>query len=205
MSKFTASKLPWWLRVLHFSNGLCMIAMIISGWAIYNAAPVFSFSIPEAWVLGLYLSDAIRWHFTLVWPFLICACLLLIVRLVMSCGQPSLRPNGIKSLLDELKQVLRLRLTHSGNSYNEIQKWLYSFAYLLMLLLIISGAAIWKPVQWQLLTELLGGFEWCRRWHIFAMAGLLFFLVVHVFMVVLVPKTLLYMFIGIENEDPHDQ
>ncbi len=51
---------------------------------------------------------------------------------------------------------------------------------LAVIVAIVSGLAIWKPVQLQELTALMGGFEIARRVHFFAMVGLVVFLVVHV-------------------------
>ena len=57
--------------------------------------------------------------------------------------------------------------------------------------LVVSGLALWKSVQFPLLRELLGGYETARRVHFFAMAALVAFVVVHVVMVALVPRTFL--------------
>ena len=55
---------------------------------------------------------------------------------------------------------------------------------------------LWKSVQFPLLRELMGGYEGARLVHFFAMAGLFAFIVIHVVMVALVPRTLLAMLSG---------
>ena len=64
------------------------------------------------------------------------------------------------------------------------------------MLLVLSGLVLWKSVQFPLLRELLGGYEFARRIHFFAMAALVAFVAVHLVMVALVPRTLLAMFRG---------
>ena len=48
---------------------------------------------------------------------------------------------------------------------------------------VITGLAIWKPVQLGLLTDALGGYVWARYWHFLAMLLLVVLAAVHVFMV----------------------
>jgi thiosulfate reductase cytochrome b subunit len=48
---------------------------------------------------------------------------------------------------------------------------------------VMSGIAIWKPVQLSWLTTLFGGFVWARYWHFLSMVALVLLSVVHVVMV----------------------
>ena len=64
------------------------------------------------------------------------------------------------------------------------------------LFLIVTGLVIWKPVQFHALGALMGDYEGARYLHFFAMAALVLFVVVHVLMVLLVPRTLPTMFTG---------
>lgn len=43
---------PAWVRVMHWINALAMILMIMSGWQIYNASPLFNFSFSRNITLG---------------------------------------------------------------------------------------------------------------------------------------------------------
>ena len=58
------------------------------------------------------------------------------------------------------------------------------------MLIVLSGLSIWKPVQFQELTALFGGYEAARYVHFFAMAAIVGFLVIHVVLAVVVPKSL---------------
>jgi thiosulfate reductase cytochrome b subunit len=62
--------------------------------------------------------------------------------------------------------------------------------------LVLSGLALWKSVQFPMLRDMLGGYEGARRVHFCAMAAIVGFVVVHLVMVALVPKTLLAMLRG---------
>jgi thiosulfate reductase cytochrome b subunit len=62
--------------------------------------------------------------------------------------------------------------------------------------IVLSGLAIWKPVQLQELTALFGGYEAARYVHFFAMAAIVGFLVVHIVLAIVVPKSLRAMIIG---------
>jgi len=59
--------------------------------------------------------------------------------------------------------------------------------------IVLSGLVLWKSVQFASLRDLLGGYEFARRIHFFAMAALVAFVAVHLVMVALVPRTLLAM------------
>ena len=61
---------------------------------------------------------------------------------------------------------------------------------------VLSGLAIWKPVQFSPLTALLGGYDTARFVHFLAMAGIVGFIGIHLILVVLVPRTLLSMISG---------
>jgi thiosulfate reductase cytochrome b subunit len=61
---------------------------------------------------------------------------------------------------------------------------------------VLSGISIWKPVQVQELTALFGGYDAARFVHFFAMAAIVGFLVIHVALALIVPKSLRAMVIG---------
>jgi len=69
--------------------------------------------------------------------------------------------------------------------------------------MILSGIAIWKPVQTYPLERLFGGFQGARLVHFLVMAGIVFFLVVHVTLTLLVPPTLLAMVVDRATELRH--
>src|SRR4029453_9147543 len=58
---------PVWVRVTHWINALAMVLMILSGWEIYNASPLFPFAFPRSITLGGWLAGALLWHFAAMW------------------------------------------------------------------------------------------------------------------------------------------
>jgi thiosulfate reductase cytochrome b subunit len=65
-----------------------------------------------------------------------------------------------------------------------------------VILLVVSGLVIWKPVQFPLLRELMGDFDNARVVHFYAMSFIVLFFVVHLVMVALVPRTFVAMIRG---------
>jgi len=74
-----------------------------------------------------------------------------------------------------------------------VQRAAYLFVMLDIVVLVLSGLVLWKSVQFGLLRELLGGYEFARRIHFACMALLVAFVAVHLVMVALVPRSLLSM------------
>ena len=77
-----------------------------------------------------------------------------------------------------------------------MQRLLYLGVILAGVVIVLSGLAIWKPVQLQELTALFGGYDAARYVHFFAMAAIVGFLVVHVLLALIVPKSLRAMVTG---------
>jgi thiosulfate reductase cytochrome b subunit len=91
---------------------------------------------------------------------------------------------------------MHFRLPHDGTQYNAVQRLLYVLAGCGVALAILSGLAIWKPVQLQPLSAALGGYETARRVHFLAMSGIVAFIAVHLILVAIVPRTLRPMITG---------
>ena len=97
----------------------------------------------------------------------------------------------------DAKAALTGKLTHDDLSvYNAVQKLLYLGVIVAGVVIVLSGLAIWKPVQLQELTALFGGYDAARYVHFFAMATIVGFVIVHVIMALLVPKSLRAMITG---------
>jgi thiosulfate reductase cytochrome b subunit len=92
--------------------------------------------------------------------------------------------------------ALQFKLPHHYGVYNAVQKALYIGVLAAGVVMVLSGLAIWKPGQLQELTWLLGGFDVARVVHFLGMAGIALFLVVHIALVIIVPKTLPTMITG---------
>ena len=73
---------------------------------------------------------------------------------------------------------------------------LYVGIILVGILQVISGLVVWKPMQFSELTTLFYNFQGARLVHFLGMAAIVLFLVVHVALALLVPKTLVAMVTG---------
>ena len=100
-------------------------------------------------------------------------------------------------MLDDTKLALTGKLSHDDISkYNNVQKLLYAGIMVVGVLIVLSGLSIWKPVQFQYLTAIFGGYDIARYVHFFMMVMIVLFLIVHIALSLLVPKSLRAMIIG---------
>lgn len=195
---------PLWLRIIHWANAVAVIVLIMSGWRIYNATRFMHLYIPGTnmalfpakWTLGGWLGGAIQWHFAAIWVLFASAILYAGLFIVSRRGKQFLpiTPHGLWS---DIKAFLKGHLSHADiRQYNTIQKLAYLFAMADLIVLIASGLVLWKNVQFGWLRVLLGGYEAARYIHFYAMAAIVAFIVVHVVMALLVPKTIKAMLWG---------
>ncbi|WP_087671247.1 cytochrome b/b6 domain-containing protein, partial [Caballeronia humi] len=174
------------------------VLMMLSGWRIYDASPVFKgFMIPPAITLGGWLGGALQWHFAAMWLLFFNGVFYLAMNIVSGRFRSKFLPLSPRAILHDLGEALKGHLSHADPSrYNAVQKFAYLFVMFDIALLIVSGLAIWKSVQFPLLRELMGGYDVARVVHFCAMVLLAGFIVVHVAMVALVPRSLLTMIRG---------
>jgi thiosulfate reductase cytochrome b subunit len=185
---------PIYVRIGHWLNAIAVIIMIMSGLKIYNASPVFDFSIPPELTLGGWLGGALLWHFAFMWLLLGNGLIYLVLNFSTGRIWKKFFPLSPRAFVQDVRETLSGKLSHDDLSkYNTIQKLAYLSAIVCIILLVISGLAIWKSVQFSLLRDLMGGYNNARVIHFVAMAYIVFFTVVHLVMVVLVPKTLIIM------------
>jgi len=188
---------PGWVRITHWINVLAFFLLIFSGWRIYNASPIFDFKFPKQITLGGWLGGALLWHFAAMWVLAANGLVYLTANLAGGRLRRRFFPLTPRLLIQDLSAALRGKLGHEDlRNYNAVQKIAYLGAIALLLLIVLSGLAVWKSVQLPLLRELMGGFDNARIVHFLAMAGLLLFTIVHVTMVALVPQTLRLMIRG---------
>jgi thiosulfate reductase cytochrome b subunit len=188
---------PLPVRITHWINALAILVMVLSGWKIYNASPLFGFSFPDSWTLGGWLGGALQWHFAAMWLLALNGMIYLAYGVFSGHLRHRMFPITPGAMLRDVLDALRGRLAHDDLSvYNAAQKAAYLGAILLGVGLILSGLAIWKPVQLYWLASLMGDYEGARLLHFFCMAGIVLFVLVHVAMVVLVPRTFLTMITG---------
>jgi thiosulfate reductase cytochrome b subunit len=188
---------PAWLRLTHWINALALLILVTSGWRIYNASPIFDFRFPKAITLGGWLGGALQWHFAAMWLLVVNGLLYLLLNVATGRFRRKLLPVRPREVLADLSAALRGVLSHADPTrYNAVQKLAYLGVIALLVLVVLSGLAIWKPVQFTILAALMGGFDSARVVHFFAMSALVLFFVVHIVMVALVPHTLLAMLRG---------
>ncbi|MCS0584962.1 cytochrome b/b6 domain-containing protein [Massilia pinisoli] len=188
---------PAWLRIVHWLNAAAVVVLVTSGWRIYDATGFLGFAIPAAWTLGGWLGGALAWHFAAMWLLVANGIVYLAINLVSGRLRRQFLPIPPRQVLRDLAAALRGRLSHADpRHYNSVQRLAYVFVMVDITLLVLSGLVLWKSVQFPLLRTLLGGYEGARRVHFFCMAGLCGFVVVHVVMVALVPRTLVAMLRG---------
>lgn len=188
---------PAWVRVCHWTNAVAMVLMIMSGWQIYNASPLFDFIFPSSITLGGWLGGALLWHFAAMWLLVVNGLVYVCLGLITGRFRRKLTPISPSAVIADTKAALTGKLSHDDLSrYNAVQKLLYAGIILVAVVIVLSGLSIWKPVQFQYLTALFGGYDTARYVHFFAMASIVAFLIVHVVMAFLVPKSLRAMIIG---------
>lgn len=175
---------PLWVRLCHWTNAAVFLVMLTSGWRIYNADPFWTPAFASHLTLGGSLPGALLWHFAGMWL---------------------LAANGVVSLalLVATGRLRRLYLSlgagHLPGGRGRVQKLAYLGVLALLALLILSGLAIWKPVQLQALTQAFGGYQMARRAHFLCMGLLAAFAGGHICLALLSPRRLLAM-LGLERK-----
>jgi thiosulfate reductase cytochrome b subunit len=187
---------PLVVRATHWINAFAMTCMLMSGWAIYNASPLFAFRFPMWATVGRWLGGSIAWHFAAMWLLAANGLLYGVYGLASGHFRKHFLPVRARDLAHDAMLAARLALPHRPGSYNAVQRLFYLGVLALCVLAVASGLSIWKPVQLDWLVDLFGGFDFARRVHFFAMAGIAAFIAIHLFLVLIVPKTLLPMFSG---------
>ena len=194
---------PLWLRLTHWLNALAVVILVTSGWRIYNAAPFFDFSFPGSITLGGWLGGALQWHFAAMWLLVFNGLLYLLLNIASGRWLRKFFPVSVQGVRQDLVAALKGRLSHADPArYNHVQKLAYLFVVLDLVVIVLSGLVLWKSVQFPLLRDLLGGYESARRVHFFGMSALVAFVVVHLAMVALVPRTFLTMIHGRAPKSP---
>ena len=188
---------PLYVRITHWINALAVIVMIMSGWQIYNASPLYPFTFPSSLTLGGWLAGGLLWHFAAMWLFVANGLVYLAVGLASGHLRRRLLPIRPGEFVRDLAAALTGRLGHAdASAYNAVQKALYLGVLLAGVAIVASGLALWKPVQLRELAALFGGYEGARYVHFFAMAAIVLFLIVHVVMALIVPRSLRTMIRG---------
>jgi len=188
---------PLWVRLMHWINAGAMLVMIGSGWQIYNASPLFGFTFPRGITLGGWLAGALLWHFAAMWLLVANGMVYVMLGIATGRFRKKLFPIRPGQVMADLGAALTLRLRYDDlSTYNAVQKLFYVGVMLAGIVVVLSGLAIWKPIQLQELTALFGGYEAARYVHFFAMAAIVGFLLVHVLLAAIVPRSFRAMILG---------
>lgn len=188
---------PIWLRTAHWLNAVAVVVMVGSGWRVYNASPIYDFRFPTELALGGWLGGALQWHFAGMWLLAANGLVYLAANIASGRFKRKFLPLQPTVIWSDLRAALRGRLSHADpRHYNGLQRVAYLVVIVDLVVLVLSGLVLWKSVQFPLLRELLGDYETARRVHFFAMAALVAFVLGHILMVALVPRTLIAMLRG---------
>jgi thiosulfate reductase cytochrome b subunit len=188
---------PLIVRIAHWLNVLAVLIMITSGWRIYNSDPLFDFSFPDEVTLGGWLAGALQWHFAAMWLFALNGIVYVAYGVLSGHFRRKLLPVSPRAVLRDVASALRGKLAHDDLTvYNAAQRAAYLALILLLMVLVLTGLVLWKPVQFYWYGQFIGDYEGARFLHFFAMAGVGLIVVVHVAMVALVPRTFPSMITG---------
>ncbi len=188
---------PAWVRTVHWINAVAMIVMIMSGWQIYDASPLFGFRFPSSITLGGWLAGALLWHFAAMWLLMVNGLVYLVLGFATGRFRKKLLPISAGGVISDAKAAFAGKLSHDDlTRYNYVQKLLYAGIIVVGILIVLSGLSIWKPVQLQWLTALFGGYDVARYVHFVCMSAICAFLIVHIALALLVPRSLRAIIIG---------
>jgi len=198
LARTTSCLHPLPIRIIHWINAIAIFIMIGSGWKIYNDDIIFSLlRFPDGIVIGKWAQYGLQWHFFGMWIFVLNGLAYLCYGIATGRFRRKLFPISVREVFVTIAEALRLRLRHDDlTHYNAVQKVLYLGIIMVGILIVISGLALWKPVQFSELANLFGSFQNIRLVHFFCMSAIVIFIVVHVTLALLVPKSLVAMLTG---------
>jgi len=188
----------WIVRITHWVTFVTVFGMIASGLQIYRAYarfgerggrmypnPFQDVAFPKCARLGGWLAGGLNWHFFLMWP-LVGAGLLYLGYVLVSGEWRKLifRPRDVRPAIGMAKYYLRLAPDHPPQGkHNALQRNAYTAIVALGALSVLTGLAIWKPIQFKWLTALFGGYQAARYWHFWIVWAFVAFTLTHVILV----------------------
>jgi thiosulfate reductase cytochrome b subunit len=197
---------PGAIRTMHWINAIAMIIMIGSGWKIYNDEVLFGWlHFPDWMTIGVYAQHALQWHFFAMWVLMINGLCYIIYGFATGRFRRKLLPIWPSAIIADVRDALHFRLAHDDiTHYNAVQKVLYAGIIAVIIVQVFSGLYIWKPIQFSELSAVFGPFQLGRLVHFIGMAAIVGFLIVHVALALIVPKTIGAMVTG-GPEVPEDE
>ena len=177
---------PLIIRLTHWINSVALLIMIASGLRIFQASPVFPLEIPDYLTLGGWLGGARQWHFAAMWIFFANGLIYFFYNIISKHGRKTtfFNRSDVGGVLPMVLYYVRIRKEHPPQKkYNALQKLTYTLVPLLALGSILSGIAIYWPVQCKFITALFGNYDSARGWHFFFTCAFVMFTLGHLFMV----------------------
>jgi thiosulfate reductase cytochrome b subunit len=203
---------PLLIRLTHWINVPVLLLMAMSGLQILAAFPrlgargepygwyLFDGKKPLAWMTtGEWLAGARHIHFALAW-FLVVNGVVYLAYFIASGEwhrRAFLPRRDARNAMEMALYYARIRRTPPAQDlYNGLQRLAYTSAIVLGILEVLSGFAIWKPVQLSFLAALFGGYDGARAVHLLGLVALVLFTVGHLALVALHPRELASIFTG---------
>jgi thiosulfate reductase cytochrome b subunit len=189
---------PLPLRIMHWINAVTIVMMIGSGWKIYDDEVIFGWlTFPDWLTIGRWAQHGLQVHFFFMWILVVNGLAYLAYGFWTGRFARMLLPIRWKELVATVGDALRFKLAHDDPTvYNTVQKLLYIGVIVAGILIVVSGLALWKPIQFSELVAVVGDFQNMRLVHFLCMTAIFGFLVVHVTLALLVPKTIVAMVAG---------
>ena len=193
-------KHPLAIRWFHWVNFPLLLLMIWSGVLIYWPNAVYRVGIGD-WTLFKLNFDQATWralrvnnrlaegmalHFFFMWLFAVNG-VLYVVYTIVSGEWRALVPNR-RSFHEAIHVVLHdlhiRRDPPPPRKFNGAQQIAYTSVILMGLGSLLTGLAIYKPVQFSWLVSLFGGYQLARFFHFWLTVGYVVFFVIHIAQVV---------------------
>ncbi|MBC7891820.1 MAG: cytochrome b/b6 domain-containing protein [Sphingobacteriaceae bacterium] len=188
-------KHPLAIRWFHWINFPVLAVMIWSGLLIYWAYDPYKIALGSVTLVqffsdGFYkalgipfrLAEGMAWHFAFMWIFTLNG--LLYVAFTVFSGQWRLlvpdRHSFKNAWLVTLHDLGLRKTCPPQTKYNDAQRIAYSAIIVMGIGSVLTGLAIYKPVQLAWMTTLLGGYQFARLLHFALTVGYVLFFLVHV-------------------------
>jgi thiosulfate reductase cytochrome b subunit len=127
----------------------------------------------ERITLGGWLGGALQWHFAAMWLLVFNGFVYLAINIASGRLAAKFFPVTPAGIWHDALAALKGKLSHADpRRYNSVQRLAYLFVMLDIVVIVLSGLVLWKSVQFAVLRDLLGGYEFARRIHFFGMASL---------------------------------
>lgn len=195
MKKRLEKKHPLAIRWLHWINFPLLSMMIWSGLLIYWANAVygirlFGYELFHFFPQGFYeflgipyrLAEGIQLHFFFMWLFAANG-LIYVIYLAVSGEWRAVLPvpgSFSRAVRVALYDARIVKTLPPQGKYNDAQRIAYSAVILMGAGSVVTGLAIYKPLQLAWLTSMLGGYEWARWMHFWLTVLFVLFFVVHI-------------------------